>query len=327
MTPEHPRGALASVLRQWHRPLVVAAGLLAVLLAVSVVGLVADRRTLLGEPIWLKPLKFTFAFALYTLTLAWLLTLLTRARRFGWWMGTVIAACALLDVGVITLAAARGTFSHFNIGGDPLSSFTAQVLVYGVPPILVSNLVIAVLVLVQRVGGRALTTALRYGLVLAVFGTSVPYWLAFVGGIRRRTVLDANGDEVTLGAGHGIGDPDGAGMPITNWSATGGDLRAPHFIGMHGIHVLLLLTVVLGFLAARHAWLRDEHVRSRLVAVGGLAYCGLSALTAWQAARGQSFMHPDGLTLAIFAAVVLAAAAAAGAVVTAARRTPVPLGR
>ncbi|MFD9940449.1 hypothetical protein ACFWYW_42250 [Nonomuraea sp. NPDC059023] len=310
---------MVSLLRAAHRPLVIASGLLAVVMLVSLAGMVVDGRTLLGESVWVKPLKFGFAFALYAVTLAWLLTLLTKAKRFGWWLGTVIAVCVVVDVGAITFAAARGTFSHFNLETDPVTSFTTQVLIYGVPPVFVSNLIIAVLVLVQRVGDRAMTTAIRAGLVLAVHGTAVPYWMAFVGGIKERTVLNANGERVKMVIGHGIGDPDGTGMPLTNWSVTGGDMRVPHFIGMHGIHALLILTLVLGALAARVAWLRTEKVRARLVGVGAFGYIGLTALVTWQAARGQSLVHPDAVTAGVFTAIVLATLAA---VITGARREP-----
>jgi hypothetical protein len=66
-------------LRTWHRPLVVCAALMLGLTLVSGVGLVVDGRTLLDEPVWVKPLKFGFAFTLCTGTLAWLLTKLSTA--------------------------------------------------------------------------------------------------------------------------------------------------------------------------------------------------------------------------------------------------------
>ncbi|MEV4566087.1 hypothetical protein AB0K12_20185 [Nonomuraea sp. NPDC049419] len=38
-------------------------------------------------------------------------------------------------------------------------------------------------------------------------------------------------------------------MSITNWSTTGGDLRVPHFIGLHSIQVFVLTVLVLTALA------------------------------------------------------------------------------
>ena len=39
--------------------------------------MVVDDRQLMGEPVWLKPLKFALAFGLYSGTLAWVATIFT----------------------------------------------------------------------------------------------------------------------------------------------------------------------------------------------------------------------------------------------------------
>lgn len=307
--------------RAWHRPLTVNVAFMLGLVLVSGAGLLLDGRILLNESVWVKPLKFGFAFAVYGATLAWLLTKLVKAKRFGWWLGTAHAVLTTVDVGGIAVQAARGTFSHFNTNlDDPVNAVVLGILTYGVPPVLIVNLLIAILVLIQRTGDRALTWALRAGLAMALFGMSVPFWLGVSQGIKPRTVTDANGDKVTMYVGHGIGDPDGTGMPLTNWSVTGGDMRVPHFLGMHGIHALLLITVVLGALAARHRWLPDEKVRARLVGTASLGYTGLLAIVAWQAARGQSLIHPDAATVIAFVSVALLTASTAAIVIATARR-------
>ncbi|MFI6325404.1 hypothetical protein ACIBG8_48350 [Nonomuraea sp. NPDC050556] len=309
--------------RPWHRPLVVCAALMLGLVAVAGVGTLVDGRTLLGEPVWVKPLKFAFAFALYSGTLAWLLTKLNKGRRLARWVGTVFAVTAVVEVGAITVQAARGTVSHFNADqSDPVTLALVPILTYGVMIILIAQLILAVVVLVQRTGGAALARAIRAGLGLATFGMLVPlFWM--VTEIHPRTVTDANGHRVPMFQGHGIGDPDGNGMPLTGWSVTGGDFRVPHFFALHGIQALLLLAAVLGALAARHAWLREERVRARLVGAAAFGYAGLVATVTWQAGRGQSLVHPDAATLAVAGAVLLVTAAAAVLVTLSARRAAV----
>ena len=309
-------------LRGWHRPLVANAALMFTLALVSAVGLFVDDRLLLGESVWLKPLKFGFAMGVYTLTLAWLLGKLTRGRRTGWWLGTVFAVAGVLDVGAVAYAAAKGTFSHFNQNTDPVARTVQTVFSFGIFPLLLTSLIIAILTLFQRIGDRTLTRALRAGLGLAVASMVVALWLSTSSGATPRTVTDANGHSVSMIGAHGIGDPDGNGMPVTHWSTTGGDLRVPHFVGMHAIQVLLLIVGILSILATRVAWLRDDWVRARIVGTAALGYAGVFAVLSWQAKRGQSVAHPDQVTLVALAGVAVLTLLSATAVVIAARRQP-----
>lgn len=311
-----------SALRGWHRPLVANATLMFTLTLVCAVGLFVDDRLLMGESVWVKPMKFGFAMGAYGLTLAWLLSKLSRGRRLGWWLGTVFAVAGLLDVGAVVYAAAHGTFSHFNNNEEPVAETVRTVFSIGVAPLLLTSMVIAILVLIQRTGDRAMTRALRAGLGLAIASMVVALWLGNSSSATPRTVTDANGHPVSMTGGHGIGDPDGNGMFLTNWSTTGGDLRVPHFVGLHAIQVLLLVTAVLGVLATSQGWLRDERVRARLVGVASLGYTGAFAIFTWQAKRGMPVTRLDRQTLIAFAGVAVFTLATAAAVVVAARRRP-----
>ncbi|WP_027344689.1 hypothetical protein [Hamadaea tsunoensis] len=306
--------------RTWHRPLMINVSLMLLLVVIAAVGIVVDDRVLLGEPVWVKPLKFGLAFTLYSGALAWLLTKLRRAPRLGWWTGTVFAFAATLEVAGITVQAARGTFSHFNANfADPVTVAMTQLFTYGVAAIFLAQLVIAGVVLAQRSLSRPLTRAIRYGISLATLGMLVPVWW-MVTNAHERTVTDANGTKITMYQGHGVGDLDGHGMFLTDWSTTGGDFRVPHFVGLHAIHILLLTAFVLGRLAHRIPALRDETVQARLMIVAGLAYAGLFAVLVWQTGRGQSLIHPDGATLLGFGGV--AAVAVAGTALVLGRRSP-----
>ncbi|MFP5019958.1 hypothetical protein [Pseudonocardia phyllosphaerae] len=291
-----------------HRPLTVMSALMAGLAVVAGIGLIVDDRTLLDTSVWTKSLKFAVSFAVYGLTLAVLVPRLRRARRTAWWLGTLFAATAVVDVGFIALQAARGTYSHFNTNTDPVNAIGQTVFTSGVLGMFGVSLVIAVLLLVQRVGDAALTRALRAGLLLATAGMAVAFAIAGAG--ARRTVPDAYGRPVTLAGAHGVGSPDGAGMPLTNWSTTGGDLRVPHFVGLHSIQVLVLVAVGLAILARRVPRLRDERLRARLTGVAVLVCAGVFAITTWQAFRGQSLAAPDTATLAAAGVLVLLAGGA-----------------
>ncbi|MFE3545325.1 hypothetical protein ACFXK0_20380 [Nocardia sp. NPDC059177] len=294
----------------WHRPLLVNSALMAGLVLVSIIGMLVDDRELLGESVWLKPAKFGLAFALYGVTLAWILRLPHRGRRATWWLGTVFAATGIADVGFIALQAARGTFSHFNTATDPVNQIGQQVFTSGVPGLFVANLVLAVIISWQKLADRPTRIALKAGLWLAVTGMALGYLMGFT---SPQLVRQSDGTVVGLMAGHTVrpGVPtdvarDGVGaMPITHWSTTGGDLRIPHFVGLHGIQVLLVLAVVLAALAPRYRWLRTEHTRAGLLGVAVLGYFGLLLLVLWQALRAQPLLAPDLATAGAAAALAL----------------------
>lgn len=284
-----------------------------------------DGRVLLHESVWLKPLKFAFAFTLYTGTLAWLLSFPHRGQRLTWWMGTLFAATAVLDVGFIVLQAARGTFSHFNEQTDSVNHIGQLVFMTGVPGLFLANLVIAVTLSWQRVTDAPTSRAIRAGLGIAVIGMGLGYLMGFTG---KQETTDAYGHPVDLGAGHTVihGQPlvrdGGPGLPVTHWSTVGGDLRIPHFVGLHGIQALIVAAFVLGWLAPRVPWLRTERTRARLIGVLALAYAGLVGVLAWQALRGQPVTAPDAATLTALGILLAVTAAGVALVYRFATATP-----
>ncbi|MFJ8981913.1 hypothetical protein [Streptomyces sp. NPDC102282] len=281
-----------------------------VMSVVGAVGILVDDRVLAGAPIWAKPFKFAVSFVAYALALAWMLTLLTRARRVGWWAGTVVALACAGEMAVITGQVIRGRRSHFN-QATPLDSMLYQVMAVTVVILWAATLVIALLLLRARIADRASAWAVRSGVLIALVGAAFGFLMTQPSAGQRA----AGGlDTADVVGAHAVGVPDGGpSMALTGWSTTGGDLRVPHFVGMHALQVLPLLLLALLFLAPRVTRLRDPRVRLRLVLVASGAYAAVVALVTWQALRGQPLVHPDGATLA--AAGLIAAATAAGALV------------
>ncbi|MFC0506720.1 hypothetical protein [Micromonospora costi] len=299
-----------------HRPLMLVAVTMVALAVVSLVGLAVDDRTLAGVPVWLKPFKFAVSFLVYVVTLAWMISLTRRGRRVAWWAGTVVAASGFVEVGLIAAQAARGRQSHFNVA-TPLDTTIFLLMAVLIAVLYTATLVFAVILAIQRMPDRAIAWTLRLGLLVALVGMGLGYLMVLP------TPAQEAADAVTLVGAHSVGVPDGGpGMPLTGWSTTGGDLRIPHFVGMHALQVLPLFTIALGALAGRRPRLRDGRVRLRLTVVAAAAYAGLVAIVTWQALRGQPLIHPDRATLT--AAGLLAAATAAGVLFALRRPAPAP---
>jgi hypothetical protein len=119
--------------------------------------------------------------------------------------------------------------------------------------------------------------------------------------------IAAGGDIV---GAHTVGASDGgAGIPILNWSTEHGDLRIPHFIGMHALQLIPLALILIEFASRRISLLRDVRVRVGLVWTVAAAYVAVVALATWQALRGQSIVQPDAWTLLAAGGILLAALA------------------
>jgi hypothetical protein len=285
----------------------VFAASMVVLAVVTAVGLAVDDRTVAGSPVWFKPFKFSVSFAAYALSLAWMLSLLPRYRRTGWWAGTVVAVTSGIEMVLITGQAARGRRSHFN-NETPFDSALFTAMAVTVVALWAGALVIAVLLFRIRQADRALAWSLRVGSVLSLAGAALGFQMARPTAAQRAEA--ETGVPEVLGA-HGVGVTDGSGpsMALTGWETTGGDLRVPHFVGLHALQILPFALLALVMLAPRFARLRDERVRLRLILVVSGAYSALFVLVTWQALRGQALLSPDGVTLGAAAAILLASAA------------------
>ncbi len=295
---------------RWHRPLLALAAVMLLLVLVSLAGLVLDDRRLLGVPVWLKPLKFGMSFAVYAVTLAWMLTLVTRARRTAHAAGTAVAVAGLAEVGLIVFQAARGRLSHYNVATD-LDDAIWMWMGITIAVLWVATLVLAVILFFSPIADLASRWAVRLGVLLALAGMAVGLLMT------RPTAEQESADVETVMGAHSVGVPDGGpGMPLTGWSLTGGDLRIPHFLGMHGLQLLPVLAMLLAARAARDPRL-DPLRRARLVLVGGAAYVGLVAVLTWQALRGQPLLRPDAATWAALGILTVTAVVVAAGVLRA----------
>jgi hypothetical protein len=306
-------------MREWHRPLLVVAAVTAPFVVISLAGVLLDGRTLVGAPIWLKPLKFAVSIVIYAVTWAWLYAHLPR-NRFVRWSTTIIAAMLAIEYAIIVGQVVRGRQSHFNVA-TALDAGLWATMATSIVVLWVANLVVAGYLLRRRVGGPSLTRGVRAGAVISLFGAAVAFLMTRPTAAQRASFAD--GTFAGIIGGHSVGVVDGGPiMPVTGWSTTGGDLRIAHFVGLHALQALPLVAVLLGLLAGRVALLRAEEVRTRLVVVASAGYAGLTLLTLWHALRGRPLIDADGLTLAAFGALLVLVAVGVVAVLVRGRRFP-----
>ena len=258
-------------------PTLAACGLLmGLLLLPTALAHALDPRLLAGVGVWVKPMKFQLSLCVFLLTLALFYPLAGPGFRGSWagrfvvW-GPVLAA--VFEVAYISLRAALGQASHFNIA-TPLAGLGYSLMGVGA----------VVLVAAAGVLGWHVHRAGRAG----AWPAGVPSLLgrATAWGLLMSGVLGfITGAAISGGGSSLVGSALGAGaahVPLFGWSLQQGDLRVAHFLALHAMQVLPLLAwALLHALPGRAAL---------ITGAGALLYGALTAATFWQALRGQPLL-------------------------------------
>ncbi|MBI1297218.1 hypothetical protein GC175_19890 [bacterium] len=272
-------------------------------LALAMIGLTlglsfVDDRLVSNAPIWIKPLKFALSLSINTFTILWLLRFL-QGQRWARIAGNMVAVASLVEIVIISGQAARGVGSHFNFG-TVLDGVLFSIMGIFVYVLWGGMLIIAILLMRQRFEKPALAWALRLGLFITLAGGLVGQIMVMPTADQMAVMQD--GMMSTLIGAHSVGAVDDrGGLPFVGWNTEGGDLRAPHFFGLHAIQLLALIGGLLS--TNRFPRLRQKQ-RVGLVWVAALGYAAFFAITLWQALSGEPLFSPSGATLAAYGVLV-----------------------
>ena len=269
-----PAALLLRARLQAGSPVLFAVGMAMLLVAAMTLVLAwLDPRVFQGVSTWAKPLKFQLSTGMYLLTLALFMAWLpvdkqqTRLGRYVVWSAV---GAGIFEVVYITWQGAFGLASHYN---NTSAFYAAMYTLMGVGAVILTTASLALAVLIARSPAYALPRALKHAVVLGLV-------LTFVLGTGFGSYLGAQR------AGHWVGGAltDAGGLPLFNWSRSGGDLRVAHFFGIHAVHFVPAAAA----LAAAARLPGAKHIAS-----AWLLAAAFSALTVWtfvQAARGQPFL-------------------------------------
>lgn len=216
--------SLVDILRQRNEPLyyfgsfcLLAAGLCLLLTRLT-------QTQVMGTNAWYKPFKFFLSTAIFVWSMGWYTGYLGTIRPVVWYSWGLIVLFGFEDL-YITLQAGRGQLSHFNVSTPFYAGLYASMAVAAI--------------------GISVWTA-YIGLIF--FRRDFPDLPpAYLWGIRLGIALFVlfSMEGLVMGGRltHTIGGADGSpGLPVLNWSRTFGDLRIAHFMGMHALQLLPLLS-------------------------------------------------------------------------------------
>lgn len=185
-----------------------------------------DERQVLGLNVWVKPLKFSLAIAIYAFTIDWFLRLSDLKPNVKRLVALLSAVCMVVEIAIIAGQAWRGQMSHFNE----------------------SSLLNGILFAVMGLFIYANTAIVGY-LLFRFFrqSTIAGYPASLLWSIRWGTAIFMigclEGGLMVMNRAHTVGaDDGGAGLPFFNWSVNAGDLRIAHFVGLHALQLLPLVT-------------------------------------------------------------------------------------
>ncbi len=274
-----------------NRPLALTVLIMLLAMFAALVGLVVDPRAITGAPAWLKPLKFAVSISIYATTFIWLLSFVQGHRRIVRLIAWVTTMGVLIEMVLIVGQVVRGTTSHFNVS-TPFNGLVWSIMGGSIVCVWTANLILGIVLLRQRFADAAFAWALRLGVLISFVGMGVAFFMT-TPTATQLTAAKAGGG-LPLSGAHTVGVADGGpGLPVVGWSTVGGDLRVPHFVGLHALQLLPLL----GWLLVRHGARLRPASRTALVWIAGLGYLGAVGLLTWQALRGQSLVAPDARTV------------------------------
>ena len=233
----------------------------------ALTGLFVDDRTLAGVSVWLKPFKFLISTAIYIFTVGYLITLYPFSKIKKNIIIAIVSWTLVIEIGIIVFQGARGVHSHYN------QSSLFDGLLFAIMGIMIAiNVMIMVLFIFETIRLKLKTTksiqwAILIGWIIIVLGS----WV---------------GGQMISQLSHNVGVPDGgAGLPLTNWSTVGGDLRIAHFFGLHGLQIIPLFAVLLS-----HFWKTNQRNQIIAVTIFGLGYAVWIGFTCYQAKQGLPFI-------------------------------------
>ncbi|ULQ57679.1 hypothetical protein KJS94_05630 [Flavihumibacter rivuli] len=179
----------------------------------------------MGINSFIKPFKFFLSISILSFTQAWLLVYLedqAAVKRYS----KILVITMVIELVIITGQAARGRISHFNQS----SYFDGALFTIMGISILVFTLWTA-------------SICWRF-----FRQKQFPLWMSegYIWGIRLGllffVIFAFEGGQMAAILHHSMPGPDGGpGLPVLNWSTSSGDLRVPHFFGMHSLQLLPVL--------------------------------------------------------------------------------------
>lgn len=212
---------------------------------------------ILGVNAWIKPFKFSASTTVYAWAMAWYCSCLPefKASLFNWSVLVLLG----FEIVYIAIQSVRGQLSHFN------QTTTLYTLLYALMAIAATSITIYTAYIGILFCVYTFPNLPNYYLWSIRLGILIFVVFAFEGFVMGGRLTHTIGGEM-----------NGDGIPVLNWSTKFGDPRVAHFIGMHALQVLPLLSYFV-------------FKNIVLVFIFSFLYGALAVFTLRQALKGKPF--------------------------------------
>lgn len=214
----------------------------------------------MGVNAWYKPLKFFLSTAIFVWSMGWY-THYLQLPSLVWWYSLGLVVFFTIEDVYILAQAMRGETSHFNVS-TPFHRFMWFVMAACAIAISVTTLALSVKFFTSPLPGLPVHYAWAVRIALVTF-----------------VIFSLEGMAMGARMAHSVGAADGSeGISMVNWSKTAGDLRVAHFVGMHALQVIPLMSFFV--------------FRSTAGTIGfAVVYFAFSVFTLVQALNGKSIVE------------------------------------
>jgi hypothetical protein len=182
-----------------------------------------DHRMLRDVGVWVKPMKFMSATALFAVTTVWMIKVanssVDHTEVFGWIVALLVST-SLFEVVYISYQASQAAASHYNVS-DPFHTFMFGVMALAAVGLTASQAWLAWEIWKEQHGA---------GMAVETLGVVIGLVLTFILSTASGFMLGGNQP------------PAGQGIPIVGWHLYK-DIRPAHFLGVHAQQFIPILGI------------------------------------------------------------------------------------
>lgn len=212
-----------------------------------------DHRLIRDVGVWVKPMKFMSATALFALTTVWLIKVANSSvdqTDVYVWIVALLVSTSLFEVVYISYQASQASASHYNV------SDSFHTIMFGVMAIAAVGLTASQAWLAWEIWKEQAGAGMAVETLGVIIGLVLTFILSTVSGFM-------------LG---GNQPPAGQGIPIVGWHLYK-DIRPAHFLGVHAQQFIPILGIVVANSMGAFANIG--------LILGSIVYCMLWVTATW----------------------------------------------